>query len=35
LDNNSSYNSNNTKLLKVDEIVKFLKKNIIWKWYDE
>ena len=29
LDNNSSYNSNNTKLLKVDEIVKFLKKNII------
>ena len=28
LDNNSSYNSNNTKLLKIGEIIKFLKKNI-------
>ncbi len=28
LDNNSSYNSNNTKILNIEEIIKFLNKNI-------
>ena len=31
LDNNKNYNSNNTKMLTVKEIIQFLKKNIIDK----
>ena len=31
LDNNHSYNSNNTKMLKINEIINFLKKKITIK----